>query len=272
MPEDVRAKQSGQPDRSMGVSPMDHGQDARATQEDSGKSMPTLFLVGDSTVKNGTKGQVGWGQVIGKYFDSSKIHVENHAIGGRSSRTFITEGRWDKVLGEGKPGDYVIIQLGHNDGGPLDDPARARGTIRGIGDESKQIFNPITKQNEVVHTYGWYMRKYVEDARGHGMTPIICSPVPHWQSHVIASGEVEKSGYVQWSHEVAQQEHCLFIPLNKIVMSHWAGMPADQVHSKYFADPHTHSTPAGAELNARCVVEGIRELKHCDLKKYLLAE
>lgn len=233
------------------------------------RPMPTLFLVGDSTVKNGAKGQVGWGEVIGKYFDATKIHVVNRAIGGRSSRTFITEGRWDRVLADAKPGDYVIIQLGHNDGGPLDDTARARGTIRGIGDESKEIFNPITKKHEVVHTYGWYMRKYVEDARAHAITPIICSPVPHWQNHIIAPGEVEKSDYVRCSEEVAKQEHCLFIPLNKLVMAHYAGAPPQQIHNQYFADPHTHSTMAGAELNAQCVVEGIRQLKSCGLRKYL---
>ena len=90
---------------------------------------PTLFIVGDSTVKTGTKGQQGWGDPIGKLFDSSKIKVENHAIGGRSSRTFQTEDRWVKILAVAKPGDFVLIQMGHNDGGPLDDTSRARGSI-----------------------------------------------------------------------------------------------------------------------------------------------
>ena len=102
------------------------------------------------------------------YFDTSKISIRNHAIGGRSSRTFITEGRWDKILNELKKGDYVIMQFGHNDGGPLDDTARARGTIRGIGEESKEIYNPITKKQEVVHTYGWYMRKYIRETKERG--------------------------------------------------------------------------------------------------------
>src|SRR5262245_53933296 len=59
---------------------------------------PTLFLVGDSTVRTGTKGQQGWGDPIIKLFDSTKIKVENRAIGGRSSRTFQTEGRWEQIL------------------------------------------------------------------------------------------------------------------------------------------------------------------------------
>lgn len=164
---------------------------------------PTLFIVGDSTVRNGTKGQQGWGDPIIKLFDATKIKVENHALGGRSSRTFQTEGRWDKILAVAKPGDYVLIQMGHNDGGSLDDPARSRGSIRGLGEETKEIDNPITKKKEVVHTYGWYMRKYIADAREKKMTPIIVSPIPRCPQKQVAGGDVEKSSYVSWSEQIA---------------------------------------------------------------------
>src|SRR5438105_1400081 len=106
---------------------------AAPAADDSAPRLPTLFIVGDSTVKNGTRGQQGWGDPIIALFDKGKIKVENHAIGGRSSRTFQTEGRWDKVLAVARPGDFVLVQMGHNDGGPLDDTARARGTLRGTG-------------------------------------------------------------------------------------------------------------------------------------------
>src|SRR5262249_38791351 len=111
-----------------------------------GDKRPTLFIVGDSTVKNGTKGQMGWGEAIAKHFDKDKIKVANHAIGGRSSRTFQTEGRWDKILAAARPGDLVLIQMGHNDGGPLDDAKRARGSLRGTGEETREIDNPITRK------------------------------------------------------------------------------------------------------------------------------
>ena len=109
---------------------------------------PTLFIVGDSTVKNNTAGQQGWGDPLIKLFDPEKIKVENHAIGGRSSRTFQNEGRWDRILGAAKPGDFVLVQMGHNDGGSLDDPRRARGSLPGIGDETREIDNPITKSTK----------------------------------------------------------------------------------------------------------------------------
>jgi lysophospholipase L1-like esterase len=69
-----------------------------------GEETPTLFIVGDSTVRTGTRGQMGWGDPLAKLFDRSKINVQNHAIGGRSSRTFQTEGRWDKILALARPG------------------------------------------------------------------------------------------------------------------------------------------------------------------------
>src|SRR6187397_568546 len=121
------------------------------------KEKPVFYIIGDSTVKNGDgtgkNNQMGWGTVITPFFDTTKISVRNHAIGGRSSRTFVTEGRWDKILEILKKGDYVLMQFGHNDAGPLDDTARARGTIKGIGEDSIEIYNPIRKKKEVVHTY-----------------------------------------------------------------------------------------------------------------------
>src|SRR5579863_480104 len=108
---------------------------------------PTLYIIGDSTVKNGSgkgaDGLWGWGNYLADHFDTGRISIRNYALGGRSSRTFITEGHWDQVLSQLKPGDMVIMQFGHNDGGPLDDTARARGTIKGIGDDSANIYNPI---------------------------------------------------------------------------------------------------------------------------------
>ena len=163
--------------------------------------------------------------------------------------------------------------MGHNDGGPLDDAARARGSIRGTGEETKEIDNPITKMKEVVHTYGWYMRKYVTDARDKKMTPIIVSPIPHCPQKQVEKGEVEKSAYVGWAEEVAKAEKADFVHLNRIVMGKYAELTPADVKSKYFtAADNTHTSPAGAELNAACLVEGLRDLKDCKLKDYLRPE
>jgi lysophospholipase L1-like esterase len=233
---------------------------------------PTLFIVGDSTVKNGTRGQLGWGDPIARHFDAERITVQNHAIGGRSSRTFQTEGRWDKVLAAAKPGDFVLIQLGHNDGGPLDDPARARGTLRGTGEESREIDNPITKKKETVHTYGWYLRKYVADARAKGMTPILLSPIPRLPQRPAEAATAEPTGYVAWSAEVARAERVPFIDLHRLVLARYATMTPEEIKQKYFTPAdNTHTSADGAALNAECVVEGLRSLKDVPLAGYLLA-
>src|SRR3954451_14827267 len=166
-------------------------------------ALPTLFLIGDSTVKNGTKGQVGWGQCIGSLFDSSRLNVNNRALGGRSSRTYLTEGLWGKVLAELKPGDFVLMQFGHNDGGSLTN-GRGRASLKGIGDETQEITNNGT--NELVHTYGWYLRKYITDTKAKGATPIVLSLVPR---NIWNDGKVARSSkdYGKWAADAAKAEN-----------------------------------------------------------------
>jgi len=256
------------------------GTSAHADSSDAPAHHPTLFLVGDSTVRNGSgkggNGQWGWGDRVAPYFDSSKITVKNRAIGGRSSRSYQSEGRWDAVLKEAKPGDFVIIQMGHNDGGPLAGDNRERGSIRGIGEETREVIltlKPKTGQKEVVHTYGWYMRKYVSDARAKGLIPIICSPIPHRPKTPVKEGTYEKSSYALWSAEVAKEEKVPFIDLNHLVYAHYVGVEPAELKTKYFtAADDTHTNAAGADLNAKCVVEGIAMLKDCPLKDYLLKQ
>jgi len=223
---------------------------------------PTLYIIGDSTVKNGKgKGDGslwGWGSFLGDHFDTSRLAVRNYALGGRSSRTFITEGHWDEVLAQVQKGDYVIMQFGHNDGGPLDDTARARGTIKGTGEESKDIYNPIMKKNETVYTYGWYMRKYVADIKAKGAVAIICSPIPR---DMFKDGKVLRASddYGKWARETAASTGAYFIDLNGLIADEYDRLGPDKV-KEFFPGDHTHTNEAGARLNAEKVVEGMREV------------
>jgi lysophospholipase L1-like esterase len=232
---------------------------------------PTFYIIGDSTVRNGDGSgrnqQWGWGSFIANYFDTTRINIRNEAIGGRSSRTFITEGRWDKIMATLKKGDYVIMQFGHNDGGALDDTARARGTIKGIGEESREIYNPIMKKQEVVHSYGWYMRKYIRDAKSKGAIPIVCSLVPRDQ---WKDGKVIRSddSYGKWAREVAQAEGAYFIDLNNLVAARYEEMGVDKVKA-FFPVDHTHTNIDGAKLNADIVVQQLKNIKPGKLHKYL---
>ncbi len=245
---------------------------ASAQSPTANAKLPTLFLIGDSTVKNGAgdgaNKQWGWGEPIVGYFDSSKITVLNRARGGRSSRTFLTEGLWEQVLSAMKPGDFVLMQFGHNDGGAINDDSRARGSIRGTGEETQEIDNLLTKKHEVVHSFGWYLRKYVADTKAKGATPILCSPIPR---KIWKDGKIPRDQYGRWAEEVAKSEKVAFIDLNDIIARQYEAMGAEKVEP-LFADEHTHTSLAGAEINAASVITGLKALKPNPLAAYFSAK
>jgi len=117
----------------------------------------TIFMIGDSTMANkdisGGKQERGWGMALSCFFDDN-IVVDNHAVNGRSSRSFINEGRWDKVLDKMKPGDYVIIQFGHNDEKPKADRHTDPGS-----------------------TFDYNLAKFVRETREHGGIPVLMNCV-----------------------------------------------------------------------------------------------
>ncbi|HTH38031.1 MAG TPA: rhamnogalacturonan acetylesterase [Pyrinomonadaceae bacterium] len=231
--------------------------------------LPTLWIVGDSTL-NSNAPLRGWGQELAQFFDLSKINVVNRAIGGRSSRTFQYEGRWDKLLSELKKGDFVILQFGHNDVGQYDDPkSKDRPSLHSEGEETAEATR-LDGKKEIVHSFGWYMRKYGNDVRERGAMMIFCSMVPHkdWDGGRIVRKEREK--WVKWTANAAAATDAAYIDLNEIVALEFERLGPDKV-APLFGDARTHSTPAGALLNAQMVVAGIRALKNPDLKKYLSA-
>lgn len=237
-------------------------------------NLPTIFLVGDSTVRNGkgdgAGGQWGWGEPLVHFFDLARVNVTNRALGGRSSRTYITDGRWEETLAYVKPGDIVLIQFGHNDDGPLDDTARARGTLPGTGPETREIDNPLTHQHEVVHTYGWYLRQYVDQARKKGATPILCSPIPRktWKDgHIARNAE----SYGGWARQVAEEEKTGFLNLNELIAHRYDLLGPEKVEAM-FADPHTHTSLAGAELNAQVVISALKALPQNPVAQYFDAQ
>lgn len=239
--------------------------------EPANPALPTLFLIGDSTVRNGrgdgSNGQWGWGDYLAPWFDTSKINVVNRAIGGLSSRTFLTQGHWERVLALLKPGDFVIMQFGHNDNGPLNDDSRARGTIKGTGDETEEIDNLLTKQHEVVHSYGWYLRNYIREARAHGATPIVCAPVPRkqWKDGKIVRNQ---AGYGGWAETIAHEEGTPFIDLGELIAARYDELGPEAV-DPLFGDPHTHTSLDGAKLNAEVVAHALAQLPDSPLAPYL---
>ena len=233
-------------------------------------TLPTLYLIGDSTMKVGTTGQEGWGDELAPYFDLKKINVVNQAIGGRSSRTYQTEGRWDAALAMIQKGDYVVIQFGHNDAGAINDNFRARASIKGVGDDTQEIDNILTKKHEIVHTFGWYMRKYVTDVQAKGAIPIVMSLVPRnsWANGKIvrASGE----NYGGWAQQAAQTTGAIFVDHNEIIAEGLDALGPDKT-LPLFGDGKLHASHTGAQFNARAAVSGLKGIPGNPLGPYFSA-
>ena len=233
--------------------------------------LPSLFLIGDSTVRNGqgtgTGGQWGWGDLIAPFFDTGKINVVNRAVGGTTARTFYRD-LWPQVLGMIKPGDFVIMQFGTN-GGAVNDAARARGEIHGIGDETQEITNLVTKKYEVVHAFGWYEKQMIAEARTKGATPIVCSLIPrnNWKNGRTArSGPDSAAG---WAAEAARSVKAPFIDNNEIIARVYDQLGQEKVNTLFVAGQGPHTSLAGAETNAICVIAGLKDLKENPLAKFL---
>jgi pectinesterase len=185
------------------------------------QKITTIFIIGDSTAakKDLSKGspERGWGMALQCYFDESFIRVDNHAVNGRSSKSFIDEGRWQKVLEKLQPGDYVIIQFGHND----EKPQPARHTEPGS-------------------TFDYNYAKYIRETREHGGIPVVlnCVARRNFATKAAKNDDDEalrnttfKDGakvvegdslvdthglYAVAPRDVAQRMHALFIDANKI--------------------------------------------------------
>ena len=229
---------------------------------------PVLFVVGDSTGKidnSEVSGQVGWGQVMQDYVNTKKITVDNHAKAGRSARTFLNEGRWNVVYDELRPGDYVLIQFGHNDGGDIN-VGKARGEYPGNDDEKDIMTIEATGINEGIYSYGWYLRKFCLDAMEKGATPIILSLTP--TNTRDKDGKISReTRFKPWAKEAAEQMGVEFIDLNEISAKKLDKMTQEQVNAQFQRD-HVHSSLAGANRNAKSVAEGIKKSKS-PLRKYM---
>lgn len=229
---------------------------------------PNVFIIGDSTVRNSTAGQMGWGDPLVAHFDPAKCNVINRAIGGRSSRTFLTEGRWAAVMAHLKAGDYVIMQFGHNDGGGINDD-RCRASLRGIGNESEAITRKTDGKPETVITFGAYLRTYINDARSKGAIPVVVSSIPRniWKDRAVSRS---KGGHAEWACKVALETGCLGVDFHQLLADRYDAMGEEKTTALFAVGDHTHTGPAGAEFNARVMASALRELPDTTLAGLLL--
>ncbi len=234
---------------------------------------PVLFLVGNSTMRTGTKGngssgQWGWGFYLPEHFDSTRITVENHALGGMSSRTFYNR-LWKDVLAGIRSGDWVIIELGHNDNGPYDS-GRARASIPGTGAESLPVVIKETGERDTVYTYGEYMRRYVREVKQRGAHPILFSLTPRnaWDDTDSTVITRVNTTYGLWAKEVAEEECIPFVDLNEITARKYERFGKEKVKTMFYLD-RIHTSEFGARVNAESAAEGIAALEGVALRDYL---
>jgi len=228
-------------------------------------ALPTVFIVGDSTARNGA--DLGWGDHFAQFFDTTRINVANRAIAGRSSRTYINEGHWTKVLAEMKSGDFLLLQMGHNDGGDLGG-AKPRGTLKGIGDETQdvpQTTGPLVGTTETVHTYGWYLCKMIDEAKSRGVQPMLLTITIR---NIWKDGQIERDmGYTAYIQQVATQEHIPVIDMSALEADRLQALGPEKT-AALFPKDHTHTSAEGADLNARDVAAALRS-STSPLSRYL---
>lgn len=220
-------------------------------------ALPTLFVVGDSTVKNHGPGE-GWGDWLAPFFDERRIQVLNWAMGGRSTRSFLEEGRWTRVLSQMKAGDFVLIQFGHND---QRDITQDRGTLAATGEERERVYSDTSGEPVTVSTFGHYLRQYLRDVRAKGATVILCTPVPRnaWLDDGRFNNLMQE--HAALVRRVAQEENVPLIDLNEALVKQYTAAGARAVTTRYYTvGDDTHTNAAGAQANAAAVVDGVRAL------------
>ncbi|MBE8717044.1 rhamnogalacturonan acetylesterase [Cellvibrio polysaccharolyticus] len=225
-------------------------------------NLRSVFLIGDSTVRNGAgdgaNGEWGWGDFLLPHLDAKKVNVVNRAVGGLSSRTFYTGDYWKRALNMMRSGDVLVMQFGHNDAAPINDDSRARGTLKGTANNEEQIDNLLTGKPETVYSYGGYLRRFIGEAKARGITVVVCSSIPRnvWKNKQIVRAE---NSYPQWAKEVALQSGSAFIDLHHLIAHEYDQLGAKKVEA-LFADERTHTSKAGAELNAAIVAKSLKPL------------
>ena len=245
-----------------------------------------IFMIGDSTMANKDIGngklERGWGMMLKNFF-SDEVVVDNHALNGRSSKSFITEGHWRKVVDQIKPGDYVFIQFGHND--EKKDTARHTepGTtfdanLRKFVNETRQKGGVPVLFNSVVRRTFTDSKTAVEDDDKRGNT-----------SKELVEGDVlvdTHGDYLISPKNVAETENVVFIDANKIThdLEQGLGVEGSKKLHMWYKPGEVPSLPDGRQDNthynvfgaytvagllADAVAEKVPELKkhlrHCDI-------
>jgi lysophospholipase L1-like esterase len=234
-----------------------------ANSENQHKNRITVYLAGDSTVSDydsKVAPRAGWGQVLDGFFDD-KIVVKNEASSGRSSKSFIDEGRLDAILSQIEKGDYLFIQFGHNDQ-KIEDPSR---------------------YTEPFATYKSHLKQYIDGARAKKAVPVLVTPVERRRFTADGMARDSHGEYPKAMMELAQEENVPLIDLtdkSKALFQElgpegtkdvflWLD-EGEHVNYPQGVEDNTHFQEDGAKRIAGLVIDGMKELNLVPLRNHIL--
>ena len=207
--------------------------------------VPTLYIAGDSTSTDQPREPFNsWGQMLTRFF-KPEIAVANHGESGESLRGFAGEHRLAKLMTVIKPGDWLLIQMGHND-------QKERG--EGVG---------------AFTTYKASLQDFIRQAREHGAIPVLITPMHRLTFD--AAGKITNSlgDYPEAVRQAGKEEHVPVIDLNAMSKLFYEAMGPRDAHLAFAGKDTTHHSDYGSYELAKCIVEGIREAKLA-LARYLV--
>ena len=212
----------------------------------------TVFLAGDSTLapkQENKRPETGWGEHLQKHFDETKVRVDNHAANGRSTKTFISEGRWQALVDKVREGDYVLIQFGHND-------------------QSKEKGERYTPPDD----FRANLARFVAEVRAKKATPVLMTPVVRrrfddqgrfYDSHfdypdIVRAVAAEQRAALIDMHRMSEKVLVKYGPeeSRKLFLQLKAG---ENPNYPQGVEDNTHFSPLGADIMAALAVDGFRE-------------
>ncbi|GGL83346.1 hypothetical protein GCM10010129_28730 [Streptomyces fumigatiscleroticus] len=210
---------------------------ATGTARAGGRRSRTLYIAGDSTAAQkyaDAAPETGWGMAL-PFFLHRDLPVADHAVNGRSSKSFVDEGRLDAVLEAIRPGDLLLVQFAHNDEKSTD-PAR--------------YTEPWT-------TYQDYLRLYIDGARAHGARPVLATPVERRRFDADGTALESHGAYPAAMRALAEEERVALLDIQALSLALWQRLGVEET-KKYFnwtgtEQDNTHFNPPGAIAVARLV-------------------
>jgi lysophospholipase L1-like esterase len=221
----------------------------------------TVFIAGDSTAamkQENKRPETGWGEQLQKHFDGKKVRVDDRALNGRSTRTFIAEGHWQELIDKVRAGDYVLIQFGHND-------------------ESPQKVNAYTPPDDFRHN----LERFVAEVRAKKATPVLLTPVMRRRFDKDGKFYDTHGEYPDLTRRVAAEQKVALIDMHRMSEKVLVREGPEESRKLFLqlkagenpnypegVEDNTHFSPLGADLMAALAADGMREQK-LGLAKFL---